>query len=275
LILLNLPPHLRYLPENIYLVGVIPGHPSTHRINNFLDPLVDEFLEFWVGVFFTRTELYNMGRHVRTALALVICDMLAARQTTGLSSQTSTMFCTTCALPVQNLDNIDRASWPPRSWDQMKRDALAWKNAESDGQRRRLFKETYMRWSSLNRLPYWNAVKQTVPDQMHFGLLGMFQEQCRVIWGINVKFEGGDGSAVDLGITRPSDEKLNKAINLINDLTLDAGDSAIVSHLKGYGTAILKTICFDNGLNFGGKAAALAETIFEWVRISILHVNSY
>jgi len=36
--ILNLPPSLRYKPENIYLVGVIPGpkKPSLKQINHFL-----------------------------------------------------------------------------------------------------------------------------------------------------------------------------------------------------------------------------------------------
>ncbi|KAA1479469.1 hypothetical protein DENSPDRAFT_759150, partial [Dentipellis sp. KUC8613] len=38
MVCLNLPPHLRYLPENMYLVGVIPGptKPSGPEINHFL-----------------------------------------------------------------------------------------------------------------------------------------------------------------------------------------------------------------------------------------------
>ncbi|OSC99431.1 hypothetical protein PYCCODRAFT_1372994, partial [Trametes coccinea BRFM310] len=38
MVCLNLPPHLRYLPQYMYLVGVIPGpsKPSTDQINHFL-----------------------------------------------------------------------------------------------------------------------------------------------------------------------------------------------------------------------------------------------
>ncbi|EIW51369.1 uncharacterized protein TRAVEDRAFT_137509, partial [Trametes versicolor FP-101664 SS1] len=38
MVCLSLPPHLRYLPENMYLAGVIPGptKPSTEQINHFL-----------------------------------------------------------------------------------------------------------------------------------------------------------------------------------------------------------------------------------------------
>ena len=56
LVLLNLPSQLRYLPENIFLVGVIPGpgKPAMDEINHYLKPLVQSLLEFWdPGVFFS------------------------------------------------------------------------------------------------------------------------------------------------------------------------------------------------------------------------------
>lgn len=43
---LNLPIHLRYRTENIYLVGIIPGpqEPTLSQLNHFLAPLVDDLL---------------------------------------------------------------------------------------------------------------------------------------------------------------------------------------------------------------------------------------
>ena len=47
LVCLNLPPHLRYKPENIFLAGVIPGpnEPRGTAINHFLRPLVNHFMK--------------------------------------------------------------------------------------------------------------------------------------------------------------------------------------------------------------------------------------
>ena len=49
--ILNLPRHLRYLKENIFLVGIIPGpcEPSLH-MNSILGPLVNDLLKLWRGV---------------------------------------------------------------------------------------------------------------------------------------------------------------------------------------------------------------------------------
>lgn len=43
MICLNLPPHLRYLPENTYFV-IISGSPSKEQINHFLSLVVDDLL---------------------------------------------------------------------------------------------------------------------------------------------------------------------------------------------------------------------------------------
>ena len=62
--ILNLHPSLWYKPENIYMVGIIPGpkEPFLEEINHFLQPLVDFFLAAWkVGTWFTKTSTHAMG----------------------------------------------------------------------------------------------------------------------------------------------------------------------------------------------------------------------
>lgn len=51
LTVMNLPRTLRFKLENIIIVGIIPGptEPS-HDINPFLEPLVNELLDFWIGI---------------------------------------------------------------------------------------------------------------------------------------------------------------------------------------------------------------------------------
>ncbi|KJA14683.1 hypothetical protein HYPSUDRAFT_94559, partial [Hypholoma sublateritium FD-334 SS-4] len=46
LVLLNLPPNVRHLPENLYLTGIIPGpnKPSLTDMNHYLQLVVNEFL---------------------------------------------------------------------------------------------------------------------------------------------------------------------------------------------------------------------------------------
>ena len=44
---MNLPMEERFKPENVILVGIIPGRKeSKGDINSFLNPLVDELIDF-------------------------------------------------------------------------------------------------------------------------------------------------------------------------------------------------------------------------------------
>lgn len=263
-----MPAHLRYLPENIYLVGVIPGHPSTDRINQFLEPLVDELDELWKGVHFTRTAATPEGRRVRAALGLVICDMLAARQVSGFSSATSTAFCTRCILPISDIDNVDPETWPPRRWETMKNDAEQWRLQPTDKDREAHFKKHHVRWSALNRLPYWDAVACVVPDSLHFSLLGLAQDHCRTVWGINVNVEGGFGERTSSAV-RPPDDVLLSALHKINEVSADAITDGFAAYLKGISHLVLMTICSDNGLPYGGKRKALIQTIADYVSVEL------
>jgi len=115
LVLLNLPPHLRYRPENTFLAGIIPGprKPSLSDINHSLKLLVDVLLEFFEpGVLYSRTARHKQGCRVRAILVPVVSDMLAARQAGGFASPMATYFCTRCNLKVQDIENLDKHSWP-------------------------------------------------------------------------------------------------------------------------------------------------------------------
>ena len=131
LVCLNLPPHLRYLPENTLLVGIIPGpqKPSLTELNHYLKPLVDELLVFWeTGVFYARTAKYECGRLVRCILVPLVCDLPAARQTAGFGGHSAKFFCSMCKLPLAQISNIDPTTWPPRSGQDHKAEAEAWKS---------------------------------------------------------------------------------------------------------------------------------------------------
>ncbi|CAE6430225.1 unnamed protein product [Rhizoctonia solani] len=77
----NLPPDLRWNPENIILIGTIPGpvETKTDQLANFLDPLIDELLILWNN---PETVLPTApGEHVcliKAALVICICDAPAA-----------------------------------------------------------------------------------------------------------------------------------------------------------------------------------------------------
>ncbi|KAJ3551842.1 hypothetical protein NM688_g4476 [Phlebia brevispora] len=193
---LNLPPYLRFLPENVYLVCVIPGpgKPSLEQINHALAPLVDELLEFYTsGIWYLQTAKYLRGRLVRCALGPLVADLPAARQTAGFPNFNHLFFCSCCNLKLTEMENLDPSSWSPRIWEDLKPYSRMWRDANSEAERTTIYDTYGIRWSELHRLPYWDPVFFTVVDSMHNHYLGLLQDHCRHIWGMNLQDKDGEG----------------------------------------------------------------------------------
>ena len=268
MVVLNFPPHLRYLFRNMYLAGVIPGpgKPSLDQINHALSLIVMELLEFWKGIYYTLTFTSLLGRLVKGAMIPLVCDMLAARQLSGLSSATSTCFCTCCRLEIQDIENLDKDSWPPRDLSDQIRQAMTWKGCESEEERDACFKAFGVRWSALLDLPYWNPIKFSVIDSMHAAYLGLFQSHCRKIWRINVVADGGEGTSVQpkKSIPRPSDRKLSQWLSLIRSTS---NPERLRKHLLDCNKDTLWHICVDNNLRSAGGRKQLVDNIIVWVSV--------
>ena len=269
LTLLNLPPHLRNRPENMFLAGVIPGpkKPSLSDVNHAIKLLVDVLLEFFdPGVWYSRTARCRQGCRVRAILVPVVSDMLAARQAGGFASPTATSFCTLCKLRIQDIENLDRSTWPERDVGEHLRFARKWRDAETIDEQETLFKNHGIRWSALLDLPYWNPVLFTTIEPMHVFDVGLFQTHLRQIWGIDTAAPGGDGFASQAAkeIARPSSSEMEKWYDIIRT-TNDPGD--LREQLAGRHCIrdILWHICEDNNLRRAGNKGQLAEAIIEWV----------
>lgn len=200
MVCLNLPPNERFKTENMFLAGIIPGpkEPSMQEINHFLKPLVDDFLESYVnGVRYTRTWKYPNGRNIRCALALIICDLPAARQALGFSGPQSTNFCSYCKLRLKNINDLDVMRWEPRSDEEYRREALKWRGA-SEEERAKITNSYGVRYySEFLRLPYFNPVRSVCVDPMHAFFLRIFSRHCQDIWGMDAKIADGNGLASD------------------------------------------------------------------------------
>lgn len=187
---LNLPLNIRYKRENIYLVGVMPGPkmPRIQQVNRFLEILVKELLEFWEpGVFFSKTMLYPNGRLFRCAVIPLICDLGAVKKVAGQASHSHTFFCSFCKLKKQNINNVDPATWPPRTCDDVILEAEQWQHALSEQVRKKTFKQSGIRYTPLHKLPYWKPTRYVVVETMHNLFLGLFQRHCRHVFGIDIK----------------------------------------------------------------------------------------
>ena len=86
---LNLPPSLRYKPENLFLVGVIPGprEPSVEEVGHYIELIVDMLNTSWRdGTKFDCTESSDCGRTERSMLVVIVTDLVASRKITGVAS---------------------------------------------------------------------------------------------------------------------------------------------------------------------------------------------
>ena len=245
MVLLNLPPSIRYKVENMYLAGIIPGprEPSLTQINHLLRPLVNELLEFWdPGVWYTSTPCFASGKLVRAALVPLICDLKAARQVMGHGSHSARKFCSICDLSWERRNEITEASRVPVPMDQFKKRALDWKLARSQSERDKLFKKHGVRWSVLLDLPYWDPPRYTIVDSMHTILLGHLHRHCSIIWGMNMTRTDKDGNRKAIGrpVKHPESQAITSAA-----WTIRSGPVAEVMSLR---TNLLREFCLENGL---------------------------
>lgn len=234
---LNLPPHLRYRTENIYLAGIMAGphEPSVHQLNHFLRPLVNELLVLWdTGIFLSRTRSRKTGRIVRAAIIPLVCDLPALRKTVGLAAHSSHNFCSHCRLQRSDINNLDRTSWQRRTWHEHFWVAEQWKNSSTHADREKVFEEHGIRWSELLRLPYWDPTRYALIDAMHNLFLGELHHHCMEVWGIDVKADKATKTTVP-----HTPEEQESWLKKVIDAIVRGSESALVNGpRKGYIAAV-------------------------------------
>lgn len=269
---LNLPPHLRYKDENMYLVGIIPGpeEPSVHQINHFLRYIVDDLTALWHGVYLTRTFEYPHGRVVRAALIPLVADVPAVRKTAGYVGHNANILCSFCQLTKDSLSNFNRETWPRRTAEQHRYIAECWLHAPNSDTRKEITKAYGIRWSELLRLRYWDPIKFPVVDSMHNLFLGLIKHQCIGIWMMNIKSEKKEKKLARHSSAEQR-EFLAKAKHII-----EAGVSRLASGLGRIRKGYVVRICETNGiLPDDGKdtKAAFVDGILNWVSFIFLNLH--
>jgi hypothetical protein len=184
LAIMNLPRAIRYLKENMILVGLVPGGRAKTDLQHFTKPLVDEMLELW--------KVDNkLGR--RVAILCVACDIPAARALGGFSGHTARTegprrVCTYPADPARKKSTyfgsvgVDGAkgyrpedAYPKRSRTEWVDAGKEWTEAKYNAARERVRKSTGCRYSELQRLPYMTP-RMFVVDPFHCIWEGLFRD---------------------------------------------------------------------------------------------------
>jgi len=200
---LNLPPDIRYKPENMYLAGIIPGpsEPSGDQLNHFLEPLIEDMVESWEsGVRFSHSASQR-DRVTRSAIACVVCDLPAARKSAQLASVTSHFYCSAChCVHTSSLGrtDVDSKYWQFRNKAELRAYTFKYRDADSVKEWNKLFCTNDVQWSPFWRLPYWDPARQLVVNSMHCLLEGLAQAHFRKYLGLTTTFAMKAQSEADL-----------------------------------------------------------------------------
>lgn len=259
MVCLNLPPAIRHNPENIYLVGVMPGpkSPSKDEINHLLRPLMDDFLILWrSGVYLSRTHRFPGGIRVRCAIGPLICDLPAARQMSGFAHYSARYFCSVCKLERTEINDLDVSKWERRTFEDHRKHAGLWREAKTRGARERLTREYGVKWSEMLRLSYWDPSRFTMIDSMHGFYLRMFQHHIRVIWGMDITFDEDDEE-----ISQEPDHPMEVEMKHGN-YTLRYGSKGMLELLR---FPILQELCRERDESTDGNVSELVVRLVEYV----------
>ena len=177
---MNLPRSVRFKRENVILVGVIPGPAEPkHDINSYIEPLVEELLALWSGVTMRIHSVTGIStRAVRGALLCVGCDLPAGRKLCGFLGHSARLGCSKCfkefpgSVGTMNYSGFERAQWPRRNDSTHRESVQKILQGKNKQQQSTLESTLGCCFSSLLKLPYFDAPRMLIVDPMHNLLLG-------------------------------------------------------------------------------------------------------
>ena len=178
MVILNLPRTIRFKPENILIVGIIPGpsEPNCHEINSFLRPLVKELNMLWNEGF---SMMYNGNNIViHAALLATVCDVPATAKLGGFLSHASKHACWKCSKVFPYNSELNRVDFsgvqlgPLREHTIHKHNAIEAVGAATPTQRNEIELRNGSRFTELMHLPYYDCVRFSIIDPMHNLFLG-------------------------------------------------------------------------------------------------------
>ena len=182
----NLPRELRFKPENMLILGLMPGpnEASLQQINHYLAPIVNQFQSFWEGVILDRTFEHLSGRLIKCTVIACCCDIPAARKLCGHYS--ANVCCHRCLKVAKNknfggMDDIDE--WfIVKDVDEHREAALEWRKCKNNEARKRHARKTHARWSEMLCLPYFDPIRFLPVDPMHNLFIGIAYLIVKRLW---------------------------------------------------------------------------------------------
>ncbi|XP_070564970.1 uncharacterized protein [Ptychodera flava] len=171
LVINNLPRQERFMPENLILVGLLPGpNEPKKNINSYLEPLVNELQELAVGV--KMKDNSKLGNIYRALLMCIASDIPATRKCGGFVGHGAFRGCSKCLQTFSREAFGEKADYsdfhvedyPIRSDMDHKSYAYQCLNAKTPAEQAVTEREYGARWTQLNFLNYFQPVRFHVVD---------------------------------------------------------------------------------------------------------------
>lgn len=261
LVILNLPMHLRYLPENMFPIFTPGGRePTTEELNHLLRPVINQLIELYSsGISIHRKGLrQQLWTIVHAMLAIIIADTPAAKKIGGFASHAHHWFCHMCRLGRVDIEsNLLPTSWPRISYNDYNAIVKAWRDAPSSSIQDELFGIHGLRFSELHRLPYIKMTEWVGAEPMHAIMQNTIQHHIRRTFGIN-KAQGNhffdededeDGEAesepadeifLDTGITNMDPPELQRGMEIFSRPGVNVRSLIMLANMK---VGTLVTLC--------------------------------
>ncbi|MBW0514434.1 hypothetical protein O181_054149 [Austropuccinia psidii MF-1] len=160
--------------HNTFLSGLVPEptQPNMVTINNILKIFIDEIALLDEGIMI-QTPQYPKGCKVVVRLGCLIGDLVANHKVAGFASHSATRFCSWCDCSKADIQQLKLGRLQQKHI--VKDCSNQFKDLRNETERTRMVKKTGIRWSELNRLPYWNPVQQIPLGIMHNWFEGILQ----------------------------------------------------------------------------------------------------
>lgn len=183
---LNLPPHLRLRPENMFMAGITPPPhvPNTMTISHLLDPVITSILKYHAPGLTISTFWHPDGVPIVVKAVPLIADLEGNNKCSGFLSHSAEQYCSFCLAPQSEIENLDIFSWPLRNGAVVRNDAALWLQDTTKVARATRESKTGVRWTSLHRLPYWDPVNHTILGPLHNWDEGVLKHHLRSLCGI-------------------------------------------------------------------------------------------
>jgi hypothetical protein len=189
LVVLNLPIHLRYAPENMFPVFTPGGRePTTEELNNLLRPFVTQLIAIYETGIIIRMQVAGsmVEIDIQGMIAIIIADTPAAKKIGGFASHAHRWFCHLCRLGREDIEtNLEPETYPRMSNDDHDAIAKAWRDAPTEAVQEELFHVYGIRFSELHRIPYLRITECIAAEPMHAIMQNTIQHHIRRTFGIN------------------------------------------------------------------------------------------